>query len=164
MKPGGSKETLAAKRIVPFASGVLFAVGLAVSGMTHPSKVLAFLDVAGDWDPSLALVIAGGVIVNAVFFRLALRRGAPLLASAFSLPVKRAVDGRLVLGAALFGVGWGIGGFCPGPAVVSLVTGGAPVVAFVAAMVATTVLYDWTMGAGALASRIDSTRGRAASE
>jgi uncharacterized membrane protein YedE/YeeE len=133
-------------RLIAFASGVLFSLGLAVSGMTHPGKVLAFLDVAGDWDPSLALVMGGGVVVNAILFRLALRRGAPLLAPAFSLPPRRAIDHRLILGAALFGVGWGLGGFCPGPAVVSLAAGGTPVVAFVASMVSTMTLYEWTAG------------------
>ena len=122
------------RHVVAFASGLLFAVGLAVSGMAHPSKVMAFLDVAGDWDPSLAFVMGGGVLVNLLFFRWVLRRGAPLRAPAFSLPAMTAVDARLVVGSAVFGVGWGLGGFCPGPAVLSVVTGAAPVLAFVAAM------------------------------
>jgi uncharacterized protein len=127
---------------VAFAAGVLFAIGLGISGMTHPSKVLAFLDVTGDWDPSLAFVMGGGVLVNLVVFRLALRRGAPLLAPSFSLPVKSALDPPLVLGATIFGVGWGIGGFCPGPALVSLAGGAMPVVAFVAAMVGSMLAGD----------------------
>ena len=129
--------------VVAYVSGVLFAMGLAISGMTHPSKVLAFLDFAGDWDPSLALVMGSGVLVNLVAFRLATRRGAPLLAPSFSLPAKTAVDVSLVGGAALFGVGWGLGGFCPGPAIVSVVTGATPVVAFVVAMLASMGVYDW---------------------
>ena len=130
--------------VVVYVSGVLFAVGLGTSGMTHPSKVLAFLDFVGDWDPSLALVMGAGVLVNLVFFRLAARRGAPLLAPSFSLPAKKtAVDASLLGGAALFGVGWGLGGFCPGPAIVSVVTGATPVVAFVVAMLASMGVYDW---------------------
>ncbi len=100
---------------VAFASGVIFAIGLGISGMTHPSKVLAFLDFGGDWDPSLALVMGGGVLVNLVFFQLALRRGAPLMAASFSVPPQARLDAALVGGSALFGVGWGLGGFCPGP-------------------------------------------------
>jgi uncharacterized membrane protein YedE/YeeE len=127
---------------VAFACGALFAVGLAISGMTHPTKVLAFLDFAGAWDPSLAFVMAGGVLVNVLLFRVALRRGAPLLAGVFALPDKRAIDVRLVVGAAVFGVGWGLGGFCPGPAVVSVAGGAAPVIVFVVAMLVGMALYD----------------------
>jgi uncharacterized membrane protein YedE/YeeE len=128
---------------VAYGCGLLFAVGLGVSGMTHPSKVLAFLDFAGDWDPSLALVMGSGVLVNLVAFRWAERRGAPLFANTFSLPDRTAIDAPLVGGAALFGAGWGLGGFCPGPAIVSVVTGATPVVAFVVAMLATMGVYDW---------------------
>jgi uncharacterized protein len=128
--------------IVAYLCGLVFAVGLGVSGMTHPSKVLAFLDFTGDWDPSLALVMASGVLINLVFFRIATRRGAPLLASSFALPERTAVDASLVGGAALFGVGWGLGGFCPGPAIVSVVTGATPVVAFVVAMLLAMGVFD----------------------
>jgi uncharacterized membrane protein YedE/YeeE len=131
--------------VVAFACGLLFALGLAISGMTHPAKILAFLDFAGVWDPSLACVMAGGVLVNVVLFRVAFRRGSPLLASSFALPDKRAIDGRLVGGAAVFGIGWGLGGFCPGPAVVSLAGGAAPVIVFVVAMLAGMAIHD---GAG----------------
>jgi uncharacterized membrane protein YedE/YeeE len=131
---------------VAYASGLLFALGLGISGMTHPAKVLAFLDFTGDWDPSLALVMGGGVVVNLVFFHLALRRGAPLLAPSFSLPSPTRVDAALVGGSALFGIGWGLGGFCPGPAVVSAVTGAAPVVAFVVAMLASMAIFDVSLG------------------
>lgn len=131
---------------VAYVSGLLFALGLGISGMTHPSKVLGFLDFAGDWDPSLALVMGGGVLVNLVFFQLALRRGAPLLATSFSLPTQTRVDAALVGGSALFGIGWGLGGFCPGPAFVSAVTGAAPVVAFVVAMLASMAVFDLSFG------------------
>lgn len=126
-----------------YASGVLFAIGLGISGMTHPSKVLAFLDVAGAWDPSLAFVMAGALVVDVVLFRVILRRRAPLFAPAFVVPARdRPVDARLVGGAAVFGVGWGLGGFCPGPALVSLAGAAAPVVAFAAAMVGSMVVVD----------------------
>jgi uncharacterized membrane protein YedE/YeeE len=131
---------------VAYASGLLFALGLGVSGMTHPAKVLAFLDFTGDWDPSLALVMGGGVVVNLVFFQLGLRRGAPLLAPSFSLPSPTRVDAALVGGSALFGIGWGLGGFCPGPAIVSAVTGAAPVVAFVVAMLTSMAIFDVSLG------------------
>ncbi len=128
--------------VVAYASGVLFAVGLAVSGMTHPSKVLAFLDFSGSWDPSLACVMGAGLAVNLLFFRVASRRGAPLLASAFHLPPRTHIEWRLVVGAALFGVGWGLGGFCPGPALVTAVNGAAPVIAFVVAMLGSMAVFD----------------------
>ncbi len=137
------------KLAIAFVAGLLFAVGLGVSGMTHPTKVLAFLDVAADgtagqerWDPSLAFVMGAGVLVNLVGFHLARRRGRPWLAAEFSLPRQTRVDGALVGGAALFGVGWGLGGFCPGPALVAVVGGAAPTVAFAVAMLATMALLD----------------------
>lgn len=108
------------KIISILAAGLLFGFGLAVSGMTHAIKVLGFLDVAGDWDPSLLLVLGGAVGVTVVAFRFILRRPSPVLESAFRLPSARDVDGRLVVGAAIFGIGWGIGGYCPGPAIASL--------------------------------------------
>jgi uncharacterized protein len=132
--------------VVAFVCGALFAVGLAISGMTHPTKVRAFLDFTGAWDPSLAFVMAGGVLVNVLLFRVALRRGTPLLAGAFALPDRRAIDARLVGGAALFGVGWGLGGFCPGPAIVSVAGGAAPVIVFVVAMLGGIALYDRVAG------------------
>jgi uncharacterized membrane protein YedE/YeeE len=134
--------------VVAFLCGALFAVGLAVSGMTHPTKVLAFLDFAGDWDPSLAFVMGSGVLVNLVVFRFVLRRPAPLLAPSFSLPTRTAIDARLLGGAAIFGVGWGLGGFCPGPALVSVVGGAAPVVGFVLAMLVAMAACDAAFGQG----------------
>jgi uncharacterized membrane protein YedE/YeeE len=116
--------------------------------MTHPSKVLAFLDVAGPWDPSLALVMGAGVLVNLVGFGLANRAGRPLLARTFGGAPLRVIDARLLGGSALFGVGWGLGGFCPGPAIVSVVGGAAPVVAFVVAMLASMALLDLATARG----------------
>lgn len=101
-------------------AGLVFGLGLAVSGMLDPAKVLNFLDVAGTWDPSLAFVMGGGVAVTFFGYRFALARPQPLFSQAFHLPGERAVDPTLVAGAACFGVGWGLGGFCPGPAVASI--------------------------------------------
>jgi hypothetical protein len=115
-------------------SGLVFGAGLALAGMTNPAKVLAFLDVAGAWDPTLALVMGGALAVNAVAFALTRRRVAPLFADAFSLPTQRDLDAPLLGGAALFGIGWGLVGLCPGPAVASLVRGTPEVWGFVAAM------------------------------
>jgi uncharacterized membrane protein YedE/YeeE len=123
-------------------SGTLFGLGLAVSGMVNPAKVLAFLDVAGAWDPTLAFVMLGAVCVTMPAFRYVLRGRKPWFASAFALPTKRDLEPRLVLGAALFGVGWGLAGLCPGPAVTALVTGSASVLAFFAAMLAGFLLHD----------------------
>ena len=101
-------------------SGVVFGLGLAVSGMTNPAKVIGFLDVAGQWDPTLAFVMAGGLVVYFLGFRLVVKRQHPLIAERFQLPTRKDVDVPLVAGAAIFGLGWGLGGFCPGPALASL--------------------------------------------
>lgn len=116
------------------AAGLSFGVGLIISGMTRPSKVLAFLDVFGDWDPSLLLVMGGAVGVYALGYRL--RRERPFAADAYSLPGAGKVDARLMVGAMLFGVGWGISGYCPGPAVVALGSGSLGVIVFVACVLA----------------------------
>ncbi len=121
---------------VSLASGAVFGVGLAVSGMTRPEKVRGFLDFLGRWDPSLAFVMGGAVLVHTVAFWRITKRRSPVFASRFGIPTRRDIDARLVVGAALFGIGWGLGGFCPGPGVTSLVGGAPPVVAFVLAMVA----------------------------
>lgn len=123
-------------------SGLTFGLGLIVSGMVSPGKVLAFLDVAGGaWDPSLALVLLSAVGVSALGVAIAGRRGAPLLAEAFSGPVRQTLDRKLLLGASLFGVGWGLVGYCPGPALAALALGAPAALAFVAAMLAGMGLY-----------------------
>ena len=122
-------------------AGALFGVGLAVSRMTDPNKVLSFLDMAGDWDPSLALVLGAAVTVTLVGYRLALKRPAPLFDSRFFLPERNEIDRPLVSGALIFGIGWGLAGYCPGPALASLTTMRADVLAFVAAMVAGSLLF-----------------------
>ncbi len=120
---------------IAFVAGMLFAVGLGLGGMTQPAKVLAFLDVAGRWDPSLAFVLVGAIAVHAPLARAVFRRGAPFLAPDFKVPTRRDLDAPLLAGAAIFGIGWGLAGYCPGPALVSLVAG-SDVVVFVAAMIA----------------------------
>ncbi len=117
-----------------FGAGALFAVGLAISGMTRPSKVVGFLDLAGAWDASLAFVMMGAIAVHFVAYRVVLRRPAPLFDVRFHLPTRKDIDGRLVLGAALFGVGWGLGGFCPGPGLVSAAGASLGAVVFVVGM------------------------------
>jgi uncharacterized membrane protein YedE/YeeE len=125
------------RRAVAFGSGVVFAAGLALSGMTKPAKVLAFLDVAGPWDPSLALVMVGAIAIAAIAFRASARRASPVLDGDFEIPSPRArVDAKLLLGATIFGIGWGLSGLCPGPAVVSLASGQVGAVVFVLAMLA----------------------------
>jgi uncharacterized membrane protein YedE/YeeE len=106
--------------ISAFAIGLVFGIGILVSGMANPAKVLNFFDIAGTWDPSLAFVMGGALIVTAIGFRLVLSRSHPLLAGGFSLPTKRDIDVRLLGGAGIFGVGWGIAGFCPGGAIPAL--------------------------------------------
>lgn len=116
------------------ASGLLFGAGLAVSGMTDPSKVLNFLDLRPGWDPSLALVMAAAIPVSALAFRAAKRRTRPLFAPAFVLPDKTRLQASLVIGSMLFGLGWGLGGYCPGPAIASLSHPSAALIGFVVAM------------------------------
>jgi uncharacterized membrane protein YedE/YeeE len=124
-----------------FVAGVVFAIGLGLSGMTDPDKVVGFLDVTGRWDPSLACVMAGAVAVHVGAAQWALRARRPLWSGAFAVPSFTTIDRRLVVGAALFGLGWGTAGLCPGPALVDLVAPSTSVVAFVAAMVAGMVVF-----------------------
>ncbi len=127
--------------LTAFSAGVLFAIGLVLGGMTLPSKVVGFLDVTGDWDPSLIVVMAAAIAAYfPLFWRLS-GRGVPLFAAQYLLPTKKSVDTRLLIGASLFGVGWGLAGFCPGPALVSLGSGGRPAVIFVAAMLSGMLLH-----------------------
>ena len=124
-------------------AGLVFGVGLIVSGMANPAKVLRFLDVSGRWDPSLALVMAGAVGVGAIAFAVARRRTLSLLGAEMKLPRARQIDLRLVIGSLTFGVGCGIAGFCPGPAVVTMGMGQIKALVFVAFMVAGMGLYEW---------------------
>ncbi|MFT0860758.1 DUF6691 family protein [Ancylobacter sp. G4_0304] len=122
--------------LVNLGLGLLFGIGLVVSGMSDPAKVLNFLDLFGTFDPSLAFVMGGAVLVAFIGFRLALRREAPLMAPRFQIPTRRDIDARLIVGPALFGIGWGLGGFCPGPAFTALGLGAAGTLVFVPAMLA----------------------------
>lgn len=117
-------------------SGILFGLGLSVAQMVNPQKVIAFLDVTGRWDPSLALVMGGGVLVTALGFPWILRRDRPLWAPGFSLPIQHDIDRDLLVGAALFGIGWGIAGYCPGPAIAALIIHPTETIPFVLAMLA----------------------------
>jgi uncharacterized protein len=132
--------------LTSFVSGIVFALGLGISGMTRPIKVIGFLDFFGSWDPSLAFVMIGAIGVYFLAYRWSLKLTSPVLAAKFSLPTRSDLDWRLVTGAAIFGAGWGLGGFCPGPAIVSLASGAAPVMVFVAAMAFGIYLHTWTAG------------------
>jgi uncharacterized protein len=122
-------------------AGTLFGIGLAISGMMNPAKVLGFLDITGDWDPTLAFVMGGALLVTAPGYALLRRKNATLFGGKLQLPTRKDIDGRLLGGAALFGIGWGLGGFCPGPALSGLATGVGGVYVFVAAMVAGMLLF-----------------------
>ncbi len=135
--------------------GLIFGTGIAISGMANPAKVLNFFDVAGRWDPSLIFVMGGAVVVTFLGYRIVLRRPAPLIDPAFHLPDNPRIDARLLGGSALFGVGWGIAGFCPGGALPALGTGRIEVVAFVAAMIAGIYLAKGLLSlSGARAARL----------
>jgi len=123
-------------------AGLVFGLGLILSGMANPAKVLGFLDLAGPWDPSLAFVMAGAIGVGLVAFSVALRRTRSWLGAEMKLPTAHRIDRRLLAGSALFGIGWGIAGFCPGPALVSLVIGGPKALVFVVAMLAGMGLFE----------------------
>jgi uncharacterized protein len=147
-------------QITHFVAGFLFAVGLAISGMTDPARVLAFLDITGNWDPSLALVMGGAVTVYASVRAYARRMERPLVAERFAAPPSQTVDRRLVTGALVFGVGWGLAGYCPGPALASSATGGSQVIWFTLAMVGTfAVTRMWDGRVKRSAARASSTRG-----
>ena len=125
-----------------FVAGLVFRLGLLLSGMADPAKVLGFLDLAGAWDPSLAFVMAGAVGIATFGFALARRRTRSLLGEAMQLPTKRTLDRRLLAGGLLFGAGWGLAGFCPGPAIVALGLGSGRAVVFVVAMLAGMGLFE----------------------
>ncbi|MEQ1753669.1 MAG: YeeE/YedE family protein [Micropepsaceae bacterium] len=118
------------------AAGLVFGVGLTVSGMLNPAKIMNFLDVAGTWDPSLAFVMGAAVIVTVIGYRLSMLDPKPLFETKFFVPGATDLDARLIVGAAIFGIGWGLGGFCPGPAISALSIGAGGTYAFVAAMIA----------------------------
>jgi hypothetical protein len=140
--PPGATARLAHGAVAALA-GLVFGIGLVIAGMTDPRKVLAFLDVAGDWDPSLVFVLGAAVIVAGVGFRVVFRRGRPVLGDRFHLSTRRGVDRSLVLGSAIFGVGWGIAGFCPGPAIGALGFASVQALWFVPALLLGAGLHRW---------------------
>lgn len=131
---------------VALVCGLLFGAGMVVSDMINPARVLAFLDVAGGWDPSLAFVMGGALIPSSVAYLIRRRLNAPIAADAFHVPENRTIDLPLVGGAALFGLGWGLVGLCPGPALAALITGVWQAFVFVAALVAGMALFRLTLG------------------
>ncbi|HAZ99001.1 MAG TPA: hypothetical protein DCX04_07055 [Halomonas sp.] len=128
-------STLAVKTAAGYLAGMLFGLGLAISGMTDPARVLGFLDIAGAWDPTLMFVLGAAVGTTFVGYRLVFARGTPLFSTQFQLPTKQELDAKLLGGAALFGVGWGLSGYCPGPAIASMGGLTLPLLALLAAMV-----------------------------
>lgn len=124
-------------------SGLVFSLGLIVSGMANPAKVLGFLDLAGAWDPSLALVMSGAILVGFFAFLVAKKRTRSFIGAEMKLPTASAIDSRLLSGSALFGIGWGVAGFCPGPGLVALGMGEPKAVVFVAAMLVGMVIFSW---------------------
>jgi uncharacterized protein len=130
------------KALFALVAGLVFGLGLIVSGMANPAKVLGFLDLAGHWDPSLAFVMAGAIAVGALAFSLTARRPTTLLGEPMRLPPTRPIDTRLVVGSVLFGIGWGLAGFCPGPAIVALGMGQGKAVIFMAAMLTGMGLFE----------------------
>lgn len=125
-----------ARTITALVAGLIFGLGLALAGMTDPAKVIGFLDLAGAWNPALAFVMGAGVIVTFIGYRIVLARPKPVLEAKFQLPTRTDIDAPLVGGAALFGIGWGLAGYCPGPALSSLIAGNGEVFALVGAMIA----------------------------
>ncbi len=137
------------KAVIAFLAGMAFGFGLLISGMSSPDKVLSFLDLAGAWDPSLAFVMGGAVLTATPLFLLAKRRAQPLAGASYDDPDRLTIDRKLVIGAVLFGLGWGLAGICPGPALVDLILAPGKTVVFVVAMVAGITLSARLRGAGA---------------
>lgn len=124
------------KIVYGFLAGLIFGLGLVISGMSNPAKVLNFLDITGTFDPSLMFVMGGAVVVVFIGYRLVLKRELPICGDAFQIPTRQDLDKNLIVGAALFGIGWGIGGFCPGPAVTAITLGSEGIIYFFPALIA----------------------------
>lgn len=137
-----SQNSSVFSNVSEYLIGVLFGLGLIVSGMINPAKILAFLDLAGPWDPSLIFVMGGAVLVGLIAFYLAKKRTQSFFGGAMHIPTRRDIDRPLIIGSALFGAGWGLAGFCPGPALVSLGTGELKAAVFVIAMLAGMLLFE----------------------
>lgn len=130
------------KQVSALAAGLVFGLGLTISQMVNPAKVLAFLDLFGAWDPSLAFVMGAALLVTAIGYRLVWRRTEPVFDTEFQVPASREIDARLASGAILFGVGWGLVGLCPGPAIAALTIGAMPALGFLAAMSVGMILFE----------------------
>jgi uncharacterized membrane protein YedE/YeeE len=130
--------------LASFLSGLVFAFGLGLSGMTQPQKVVGFLDLFGDWDPSLAFVMIGAIGLHALLFPLITKRDSPILVEQFHLPDRTDLEPSLLIGAALFGMGWGIGGFCPGPGLTSLASGNGESFIFVGSMIGGMLVFHFS--------------------
>ncbi|MEM7720915.1 MAG: DUF6691 family protein [Pseudomonadota bacterium] len=135
------------KFLITYLIGLIFGLGIVISGMGNPAKVLNFFDIAGTWDPSLAFVMGGALIVTAIGYRVVFGRGRPLLDASFHLPTRATLDPQLIGGAAAFGIGWGIAGFCPGGALPVLGTGNVDVFLFTGALIAGILVAKWVQRA-----------------
>lgn len=142
------RSNTVAQLALSLIAGVIFAIGLALSQMVNPAKVLNFLDITGAWDPTLALVMGGALLVTIPAFHFVLKRPHPLFAHKFHLPTKSDIDARLVTGAAIFGIGWGMAGLCPGPALTAITSGLLPVLGFVLAMTAGVLAHKFLFEQG----------------
>ena len=128
--------------IISFFIGLLFSLGLTISGLINPSKVIGFLDIFGNWQPDLVFVMGGAVLTNIILFRFVLKRKNPLLATNFSIPNKSNIDLKLVLGSSLFGIGWGIVGICPGPGLVNITSGGESILIFIVSLLSGMFIFQ----------------------
>lgn len=133
------------KLLISFLLGALFSAGLSISGMVNPDKVIGYLDFFGQWDPSLVFVMGGGVGLNLILFKFILKRNQPVLEGHFSIPKNKKVDARLIIGSALFGIGWGLGGVCPGPGLSNLFLLSPQVIAFLISMIAGMLIFRFTV-------------------
>ncbi len=134
------------KNVISFVAGIIFSVGLVISGMTNPQKVIGFLDILGQWDYTLAFVMVGAIGVNLVTFTFIKKRGNSWCGDTLDLPKAKLIDSKLIAGSALFGIGWGLLGVCPGPGIVNLVTLNPIAIAFVVSMVVGMLLFKFTLG------------------
>lgn len=142
--PSNPRNFAALRNLAALVSGTLFGLGLSLAQMTNPDKVLNFLDIAGHWDPSLLLVLGGAVTLSALGYQLVFKRGTPVWDRVFHLPLPQSIDRSLVLGSALFGLGWGISGYCPGPAIASIGFGNPEALWVVPSIVAGAALQRWS--------------------
>lgn len=129
------------KSVIAFGAALLFGMGLVLSGMTDPKAVIGFLDIFGDWKPQLILVMVGAIIVNVIAYRIVYKMEKPFISDIFHIPTLKHIDRKLLVGAALFGTGWGVAGFCPGPAIASILTFDKSVLLFVVSMIVGTFSY-----------------------